>query len=728
MTFDPRPLPERTRWLLAGLLAVLYFVIGGLSLRLAAQPGNVSALWPPSGVALAAVLVFGRRLWPGIVVGSSAANLFYFPAAHVGVGSVIGSIVIAFGSALEVATASWIIERYAGGRDAIERPGRVVAFAVSVAASAVLAAAVGLASTSAFGELSRTHAVDFFFTWWIGDAVGMITVAPLALRLAIPDDPALRATRRVEWLVAIAFTLVAGQIVFGRPLPSPTGSPLPIAWLIVVPAMWAALRLGARGVSTVALLIYVLGSWGTISQRGPMGTHPVQLGLLVLDGLLVTVVVSGLLLASESARAARGRAELVAERALLEEKVRERTLKLAAANEALSTEMATRARLGAQLVEAQKQEALGRLAGGVAHDFNNLLTVITGEAGLALDSEAASVEIRDAARAILAASGRASELTKQLLAVARRQPTAPRAVDVGKALADGRRLLRPLIPADVTLDVMQGPAKAVVKIDPTQLDQIVMNLVINARDAMPKGGAVTVSYAIRDLAADAATERGLRAGRWVVLEVRDTGTGIAPEVLSRIFEPFFTTKESGRGTGLGLSTARGLAEQSGGTMTVSSVVGQGTTFQVWLPFAAAERERTPVPGGRAPSHVEVGDGQTILIAEDEPLVRRLVVATLERNGYSVIVAHDGEEALALARQPGRAIDLVLTDVVMPRKGGAELVRALRESSPVRVLFMSGYHEQHAELEGEAFIAKPFTVDALLRAVARALEGDPARAS
>jgi signal transduction histidine kinase/CheY-like chemotaxis protein len=468
-------------------------------------------------------------------------------------------------------------------------------------------------------------------------------------------------------------------------------------------------------VSVHTVLIYALVSWGTLSGHGPFAESPRELAMVLIDALLVVVILTGELLATLAALARSQQAALVEERATLEARVAERTRQLEASARSLLDETEARVTLTARLVEAQKQEALGRLAGGVAHDFNNLLTVVSGEAELLRRQAGHHTDVYDGAGAILAAAHRAGELTRQLLAVARRQPTVPRHVDLQAALSTNRRLLRPLFPESVTLDVSSEPCG--VNIDPTLFDQIVLNLAINARDAIVGAGRVKVEAAPRVLDEAAAAALGVNAGKWVCLTVTDDGTGIPPEVLPRIFEPFFTTKSENRGTGLGLSTVLGIAHQARGTVKVSSEQGR-TTFSVWLPASEG-------PAGNPEPVVASATARTpatILVVEDEPLVRRTVVLALERAGHKVLTAGDGEEALALLRQDRHGVQLVLTDVVMPRLGGVELARAVRATQRLPIVFMSGFHERQTELASERVLGKPFTADQLLSAVDLALKG------
>ena len=406
------------------------------------------------------------------------------------------------------------------------------------------------------------------------------------------------------------------------------------------------------------------------------------------------------------------------EHRLFEEKVTERTVKLAEANRFRTEEISESARLGHKLVEARKQEALGRLAGGIAHDFNNLLTVIVAEAGLIAAGKMSAPDVKDSALAILAASTRATELTRHLLTVARRQPGAPKLVDVDAALAETRRLLRPILPEDIELEVVPCDPPRFVRIDPTQLGQVLLTLAINARDAMPRGGHLEIRPSLQSLEEPLSDAPQITPGPWVRIDVSDSGEGIAPELFSRIFEPFYTTKTGGRGTGLGLSTAAGIVELAGGALLVRSAPGAGSTFSLWL--RSHEHTDSVAPALETSSSRKALEAATNLLAEDEPRVRRIVVASLERVGFRVNSACDGEEALSIARRHAMPIDLDVTGVVMPRMGGPELVRKLREAGPVSALFIQGYHERQEELQDERLLAKPFSIGDFIEAVVEAL--------
>ncbi|MGA8891179.1 MAG: PAS domain S-box protein, partial [Anaeromyxobacteraceae bacterium] len=373
-----------------------------------------------------------------------------------------------------------------------------------------------------------------------------------------------------------------------------------------------------------------------------------------------------------------------------------------------------------QLRQSQKMEGIGRLAGGIAHDFNNILAVILSCSDFALAGIREGDPLRGDVLEIHKGAERAAALTRQLLAFGRRQVLQPAPLDLNRVIVGMEGMLRRIIGEDVDLAQSLDPGIGLVQADPGQVEQVILNLVVNARDAMPEGGTLTIETANAELdEAYAASHPGVAAGRYVVLAVRDTGTGMDAATAARIFEPFFTTKALGKGTGLGLSTVYGIARQSGGTVSVESAPGQGSTFRVHLP-RTARAEATPAPPG--PSQPASGTGETVLVVEDDEALRVVARRMLSGAGYRVLVAGNGVEALLASEQhPGR-IDLVLTDVVMPRMSGRAFADRFRRSRPnTPVLFMSGYaddagfHPGGPELDG-GFIAKPFTQDGLLRSI------------
>ena len=383
------------------------------------------------------------------------------------------------------------------------------------------------------------------------------------------------------------------------------------------------------------------------------------------------------------------------------------------------TDVTERRQLEAQLRESQKMEAVGRLAGGVAHDFNNLLCAILGYADLALMDARESSTVRDEIEEIRKAAQRAAQLTKQLLAFGRRQIRRPTRIDVDDVVRDTDRLLTQLLGAHIQLLTQPLAAGAVVHMDPSELDQILVNLAVNARDAMPHGGTVSIETA-RSSLPGATPAAGVTD--CVLLTVTDSGCGIDAETLPHIFEPFFTTKGDA-GTGLGLSTVYGIVKQNGGQIEVESTVGGGTRFRVYLPASARGVTDAPTPTHATPTSVNTA---TVLLAEDESGVRMLARRIMERAGFTVLEARHGADALLLWRQHADEIDVVVTDLVMPEMGGRALAEALRESDPdLPVLFMSGYSDDEVTRRGVtdariAFLAKPFTANSLVEALREAL--------
>ena len=390
--------------------------------------------------------------------------------------------------------------------------------------------------------------------------------------------------------------------------------------------------------------------------------------------------------------------------------------------EAIAEDVTDRRALEDQFRQAQKMEAVGRLAGGVAHDFNNLLMVISGYAEVILAKLEVEHPLRDKAYAIQQASDRATTLTRQLLAFSRKQLLELKVVDVNAIVADMERLLRPLIGENIALTARLAPEAGCTRADAGQLEQVLMNLVVNAKDAMPNGGTLTIQTQNIELDDSHRAQTFIRPGNYVMLSVSDTGTGMDKETQSRIFEPFFTTKEKGKGTGLGLSTVYGIVKQSGGYVMVHSEEGRGTSFQIYLPRVEGTTEKHVVPAAAT----AVGGTETILLVEDEESVRQLVRDTLEAKGYRVIEGGDGEAGLAAATKHEGKIDLVITDVVMPGLGGRELVERLLKTRPgTKVLYLSGYTEDAILSEGTiengtAFLQKPFTLQNLSRKVREVL--------
>ncbi|MGO8732443.1 MAG: PAS domain-containing protein, partial [Terriglobia bacterium] len=391
----------------------------------------------------------------------------------------------------------------------------------------------------------------------------------------------------------------------------------------------------------------------------------------------------------------------------------------------IAQDVTARKHLEDQFRQAQKMAAVGRLAGGVAHDFNNLLTIINGYSEMALELLHSSDPLRNSLEQIKSAGDRAASLTRQLLAFSRQQVLAPRVLDLNSLVADVEKMLRRLIGEDIELTLVRGPALGQMKADPGQIEQILMNLAVNARDAMPEGGKLVIETANVQLDdAYAQTHAVVTPGHYVMLAVSDTGIVMDAETQAHIFEPFFTTKEKHKGTGLGLATAYGIVKQSGGFIWVYSELGRGTTFKIYLPRVDEAAESAQISEVPRPS--EAGS-ETILLVEDEGAVRALAASILRAQGYKVLESTSPEDALRIGEQHQEPIDLLLTDVVLPKMSGRKIAEHLTGLRPtMKVLYMSGYTDdavvRNGVLEtGTAFLQKPFTPSGMARKVREVLD-------
>jgi two-component system cell cycle sensor histidine kinase/response regulator CckA len=390
-------------------------------------------------------------------------------------------------------------------------------------------------------------------------------------------------------------------------------------------------------------------------------------------------------------------------------------------------DLTKRLHLEEQLLQAQKMDAVGRLAGGVAHDFNNLLTIITSYSELALDSVVPGSSTQSRLQEILSAARRAAELTRQLLAYSRNQPQALRVAELNPVVSAIVKTLHRLIGEDIDLTFVPGAGMGRIRLDPMQIEQILMNLAANARDAMPEGGQCSITTSNMRLDEEYVCHKNaiIPVGRYAVMTITDTGSGISPDHLPHIFEPFYTTKSSGQGTGLGLATVYGIVKQNHGFVWAYSEAGMGTVFKIYLPCV---RERVALPELADSSAEPMSGGtETVLLVEDEDALRRAAAEFLSLRGYTVLQAKDGRDALAVAANHGKAIELAVTDVVMPRLSGGQLAKELTTILPgTRVLFVSGYAGQtildHKVVDVEKnFLQKPFTLRQLASKVRAVLD-------
>ena len=806
-------------WLLrAAVLAAVYVVVAKLGLRYASIGQSISPVWPPTGVALAGLVILGPRYWPTIFLGAFVANV----TTPIPLGAALG---IACGNTAEAALGAYLLRGHAPGAaafvlDNLDSVRRLVVVAAPLAA--VASATTGVTSLVASHALSGQPFGPALLTWWAGDYVGALVVTPVLLAWQHRASAPLDGREALEILIVMGATLVAAGFVLGGLVPPAFLRPSDYPYLLFPFVIAAALRFGPRGASATTLAVAGVAVGYAVRGGGPfvMQTVPstdasllLYIAILAVTGLTLGAVAvqhqraqSALQDANENLRAAVhasplaiyavdrdaivrawnpaaetlygwradeviGRSlPIVASDATDYGRLRERVLRGEVIRGAeitrrkkdgspltvslsigplhdtagrvtgmlsVAADLTEVRQLEVQYRQAQKMEVVGRLAGGIAHDFNNLLTAILGTTTLLMESlDPGSPASLDAAE-IVKTARRAAGLTQQLLAFSRRQMLAPRVLDVNALVANLEVMLRRLIGADVALHTRLAPEPAVVRADPGQLEQAIVNLVVNARDAMPSGGTVTVETATVELDPSYVEMHApAQPGSYVRLGVSDTGVGMDAATRAHLFEPFFTTKEPGRGTGLGLATVYGIVKQSGGYIWAYSEPGHGTTFKIYLPHVGAAPDTLAAGGAATPASALRGS-ETILVVEDEENVRRYTQRALEGLGYTVLTAANGPEALRLAAAHARPIHLLLADVVMPGMNGREVGRHLSARRPeMRVLYMSGYAAdvvlQQGLLEPALVILqKPFTPDLLALKVREVLDassmaGPPAR--
>ncbi len=793
---------------LAGV-GVAYFALAKAGLALASIHPSASPIWPPTGFALAALLLWGYRLWPAIFAAAFVANALT-------AGSLYTSAAIAAGNTLEALITAWLLTRWAGGRDAFATPLRVGKFALlSLGPGTMVSATIGVVSLSLAGFADWRAFASIWQTWWLGDVAGALVVTP-AVVLWAQAGP--RAFTRVELGasgLAYAAALAVGAIAFSPLIDSPADRGA-LAFLAVLPLLWAALRRGPRDTATVALLLSAAAITGTLLDGGPFARMTLNDSFLLLLAFMISVTVPSLALSADAERRRLIEAHLRRDRTASEAVVRERTAALEAAlaerarteaelrqqsvhlveaqrlaglgswvrdvaanrvtwsdtlleifgirpsdfkgtfedfigrvhpddraavravvDEAVraggdfridcrivrpdgeirhlqgtgkaiadehgktvrlmgvSQDVTDRRRAEAALADAQqalhqsqKMEALGQLTGGIAHDFNNILTAIANSLELLRKGDGGAKQPERIERALQAARNGAA-LVQQLLVFARKQPVEAEPHDVNEIVRATATMFARSASENIAVVTDLAPNLGWARIDPTQLQTAILNLAVNARDAMPDGGTLHIATA------NLRPEAGRLGPRRIAIAVSDTGIGMPPEVQARAFEPFFTTKELGKGTGLGLSMVYSAMRQMGGDAAIESAPGQGTTVRLVLPAvdppsasdAPASAAAAPAAGARAKP--------AVLYVEDEALVRMATVDLLESAGYAVRAAADAERALALlAAQPD--ITLMVTDIGLPGMNGHALAAEARRRRPgLKVVFLTGYDRDKA---------------------------------
>jgi PAS domain S-box-containing protein len=778
-------------------VALLYCLTARLGRLAAPPPGIATVVWPPSGIALAALLILGNRVWPGIWIGAFLSNDWHalpHAGATEGFRFIAAGIGIDTGSLLQALAGAGLIRKFIGKANPFDRFKQSIVFVAIALTMCFISSTAGVASLYLGGMLPRDAIFDRLWTWWVGETGGVLVVTPLALTFHYLGWPKWNRSRWLEALIVLGAGTAFAVLLFvwWRP-------PLEVRYpadLLLLPLLaLVAYRFTQREVALLVAVILGIAVAGTLHGAGPYhGSTPWNslavlqafIGILSMVSIAVGAIITENKAAGDALRSSEHwlresqrisrigsyvldirtghwtRSEILDELlgidstyshdrlarfAMVHEedrqgvidhlnndvigrqrpfqrefrivRVRDGEIRWVQCNGDLSLDdggppgrlagtlldITDRKHIEAELLQAKKLESIGRLAGGVAHDFNNLLTVINGYAELLVRRVPSNDPSYTQLQEIRRAGDRAAELTMQLLAFSRKQVLQPKTLNFNDVVRDSDRMLRRVIGEEIDLVCVLDPSLRPVEADPGQLHQVIVNLAINARDAMPLGGTLTIETS--------------NDGSEVCLTVSDTGHGMDHRTLEHVFEPFFTTKGVGKGTGLGLATVYGIVRQSAGRIHVESEPGRGSTFTVRLPVA--ERPAVPEP---AAEPVSMGSG-TILLVEDEKGVRQLAAKILEHHGYRVLSAADGQKAIEIYDGYGQAIDLLLCDVIMPRMRGPELATRIRARQPeIKVLFMSGYTDpsiaNHAMGAGLRFLQKPFAADTLVRAVNESL--------
>ena len=827
------------------IVGAVYIVLAKIGLALASINPSASPIWPPSGFALAAVMLRGYRIWPAVMVGAFVANATT-------AGSLATALAIGAGNTLESLIGGYLVNRWSGGQRTFDNPAGIARFAVICFLPTAIAATIGTGSLVVGGFADASHIGSIWLTWWLGDLAGALVVTPVVVLWARTGRASIEWRQLAESAAAFAFTCVIGLIAFS-PIFDSGDRRAPLGFLAILPLLWAALRRGQRDTATVALLLSGFAVWGTVAGGGPFGREALNESFLLLMMFMIGVAVPCLALSADVAVRQQTEIELRRTKDELNLRVERRTAALTSANRALHEEVERRkevqseldqqtrhlleaqrlAKVGSwvrdlehnrvtwseqmydifgitrpeelggsfegylfrvhpddrdkvreevqlairtgegfhgerrivrpngeirylqtrvepikndagrtvrmhgicldvterrqaelalertreQLAQVQKMEAIGQLTGGIAHDFNNLLMIISGHAEM-LRRRLIEPKALHGLDAIQTAARRGESLTRQLLTFSRRQPLNPEPVDLRQRIEAVRGMITSSLRDNITLVVDLPSDLWAVEVDVAELDLSLVNIAVNARDAMQDGGTFTVSA--RNIPAGAGRS-GHPTADHVELLLTDTGIGIPREMLTKIFDPFFTTKAVGKGTGLGLSQVYGFANQSGGNVSVASEVGRGTTITLSLPRNKAVAVAVADTAG---AEVGVPAEGMILVVEDNLEVADVTATLLEQIGYDVVRAGNAVEALARL-QEGRRVDLIFSDIVMPGgMNGIHLAQEVSERYPgIRVLLTTGYSDVAAAAETRfPILRKPFELTALERAIREAMTG------
>jgi signal transduction histidine kinase/integral membrane sensor domain MASE1/CheY-like chemotaxis protein len=840
-TTAARRLPTYVFELLA--IAAVYFALAKVGLALASIHPSATPIWPPTGIAIAAVILRGYGVWPAILIGAFLANATT-------AGSLATSLAIAAGNTLEGIVGASLANAFSNGRNTFDRPTDVARFVLIGSVASMVSATIGVGALSLAGFSEWNSFAAVWMTWWLGDLAGALVVTPVIVLWANSDRHSFQGDALLEPVGVIVAATAVGLVAFS-PVLAPTTYQGLLGFLAILPLLWAALRCGPRETASAALVMSCFAIWGTLAGAGPFAHEDLNESFLLLLMYMISTAVLSLALSADSAVRRRAEGALRRAHEEAEHRVEQRTADLAEANRKLQVEIEQRrcvetelreqgvhlleaqrlADLGSwawnivenkvrwsdqlfdifaispksfggtfedylelvheedrnrvrdgivaalqsgrgfrlderivrptgeirqlqssgevikddhgnpvrmlgicqdvtqrrqaeraldqareQLAQSQKMEALGQLTGGIAHDFNNLLTIVSGHAQAVRRRLKEAKDLRGL-DAIVSAASRGETLTRQLLAFSRRQQLSPVVVDLRARMEAMRALLASSLRDNIelTYDMPEGLWR--VEVDSGELELALLNIAVNARDAMPNGGTLLLSA--RNVTLQPGTEAGPLAGDFVRLSAADSGTGVTAEILPKVFEPFFTTKPVGKGTGLGLSQVHGFAHQSGGTVTIDSELGRGTSVTIYLPRTERPLSMTlPSPEDSTPRR---GQG-TVLVVEDDVEVAKATSTMFEHLGYQVVHAVDANEGLARL-QDVQTIGLVFTDIVMPGDmNGIALAQEIRRRFPsIPVVLTSGYSDAVNAADTQLpLLRKPFDLQKLERVIGEAL--------
>jgi signal transduction histidine kinase/ActR/RegA family two-component response regulator len=703
-------------------LTVVYFCAGKLGLSLAFFNPSASPVWPASGIALAALLLWGYRLWPAIFLGAFLVNIFTQ-------GTFATSLGIATGNTLEALLGAWFMDRFAKGPKAFERAIDIFKFVLLAAMlSTVLSATVGVTSLSLGGFAPWEQYQTIWLTWWLGNMAGDLILAPLLVIWVAQVPPRLTAKRIPEALGLFAAICAASSLIFLGELSSG------LKYLTLPPLLWAAFRFGAHGAVTSAFVMTAVAVMGTLKTLEPFTTTDPNLSLLLQQLFIATITVTGLVLAavlSERKRAEEGlqeaKDELTRANEELESHVQQRTAELERANGALLQKFAEEKRVEQRLHQAQKMETIGTLAGGIAHDFNNVLNIIKGYASLLSLERSDDHELVHCLKIVEAAVDRGAATVQQLLTVARQSERRFSSVDLNALLEELKHRLARSFSPNIEVALQPDADLYPVLADPSQMHQALLNICLNARDAMPGGGKLLIRTG--KIFGAKLLERFANAKErpYAFVTVSDTGTGMDEPTKSRIFEPFFTTKGMGQGAGLGLSVAYGIVSDHGGFLDVTSEPGRGTTLHVYLPHVERRHgsleDRRPRSARHFPD--SRGAGQTVLFVEDEIMQVELMRKALEAAGYRVLAAADGLEAVDIFSQHKDEIAVVVLDIGLPKLNGWEALQKMKGIDPtLKPIIASGNIPPQVDAlvangELSTVLRKPYGLNEILEKIALA---------